>query len=207
MRRERWTLTPGDGQWWDRFRLERLGRERLDERRGSSGQGFSRRCHFRWSGVGIGRRDRDGSDERRHVEEPSARRRGQPRVAEDLDATDVHRYRSVDVLRRHGDRHHDLVAGASRLDLFDGGRNVHDGRERRALLSAAGCCRCGQCRDQGPLLPPSPRFGEAGSNAQRRGWGLTQRIAYCDEAIAGNSRGESDDAASVGPRRPTSGVL
>ena len=44
-------------------------------------------------------------------------------------------------------------------------------------------------------------------HAQRLGWGLTQRIAYCDEAIAGNSRGESDNAASVGPRRPTSGVL
>src|SRR6185503_13707211 len=79
----------------------------------------------------------DRAHERSNLEKTAGRWRSGAGVPVDLDARDIDRHRAVNVLRRHRHSHRYLVTATPRLDLLDGGRDVHDRWERRALFPAA----------------------------------------------------------------------
>ena len=157
-------------------------------------------------------------DERGHLEEAAARRRGRcrcirrPRCGRRRPASMPSMFFAGTVTVT------DTSSPRRRASIcLDGGRDVHDGRERRALLSARSA-RDAERRERTPncqppiakrsnnrQLPTSNRHWELGVVGR---WNWELRLVHLlrrgDRRKIARRIGR---AASVGPRRPTSGVL
>ena len=151
-----------------------------------------------------------------------ARRAG---VSVDLDARDIDRHRAVNVLRRHCHASPYTSSPRRRASTFStaAGMCTIGGSGGPFLPHATLAMQ--SSRERTPnYQPPIPKrlpipnrqlpttfnwqLGVGSGWALAVGnWELRLVHLYCEEAIAGRSRVESEAAVSVGPRRPTSGVL